>query len=131
MRARHYKGTKPNNLENGMAFANGTQKSQLFSGNNQEIKNFDRSITVPKKRKLESEQVGQSKTVRTSNESIEGNQRSNSIQKESDIIEQDSPGNGLYVNENSLEEPAEDGSFEGNEQFYEKEDIDDEDRGDD
>ena len=63
MRARRYKDTKPNNLENGMTFTNGTQtvKSQTFSGSNLDIKNFERSITVPKKRKLDSDQLAQNK----------------------------------------------------------------------
>ena len=132
MRARRYKDTKPNNLENGMTFTNGTQtvKSQTFSGSNLDIKNFERSITVPKKRKLDSDQLGQNKAIRTSNEGIEGSQRPNLIQEESDVADHDSPANGLYVNENSLEEQAEEGSVEDNEQFYEKDELDDEDRVD-
>ena len=132
MRARRYKDTKPNNLENGMNFTNGTQsvKSKTFSGSNLDIQNFERSITVPKKRKLDSDQLGPNKAVRTSNEGIEGSQRPNLIQEESDVADHDSPGNGLYVNENSLEEPAEEGSVEDNEQFYEKDELDDEGRVD-
>ena len=115
-----------------MTFTNGTQsvKSKTFSGSNLDIQNFERSITVPKKRKQDSDQLGPNKAIRTSNEGIEGSQRPNLIQEESGVADHDSPGNGLYVNENSLEEPAEEGSVEDNEQFYEKDELDDEDRVD-
>ena len=131
MRARCHKDAKPTHLDNGIVFPNGTQniKSQLFTGGNQELKKLERSITVPKKRKIESAQGAPNKTVRTSNEGIGENQRPCPLQEESDVPEHDSPSEGLYVNENSLEE-AEEGSFEGNEHFYEKEELDDEDGGD-
>ena len=133
MRARRQTDQKPKNFENGMVYSNGTasRKSQLFPGGIEDAKSFERSITVPKKRKVEAELGSHNKAVRTSNESVDGNQRTSTMQEESDIPEEDSPGDGLYVNENSLEEPAENGSYEGNEQFYEKDELEDEDGGDD
>ena len=131
MRARCKKQNKTSLVDNGLVVTNGSQngKSGLYCNTIQEPKSFDRTINTPKKRKLDSEHGVSHKTARTSNEGVEVNASPLSLHGESDVPEQDSPSEGPYVNENSLDE-AEDGDFEDNEKFFEKDDIDDEERDD-
>jgi hypothetical protein len=131
MRARCKKQNKTSLIDNGLVVTNGSPnaKSGSYCNNIQEPKSFERIINSPKKRKLDSEHGVSHKTSRTSNEGVEVNSSPISLHGESDVHEQDSPCDGPYVNENSLDEVA-DGSFEENEKFFEKDDIDDEDRDD-
>ena len=130
MRTRSKKQNKTSLIDNGLVVTNGSQNvnSGSYCNNIQEPKSFER-INNPKKRKLDLEHGVSHKASRTSNEGVEVNLSPTSLHGESDVPEQDSPCEGPYVNENSLDEAA-DGSFEENEKFFEKDDIDDEDRDD-
>ena len=130
MRTRSKKQNKTSLIDNGLVVTNGSQNvnSGSYCNNIQEPKSFER-INNPKKRKLDLEHGVSHKASRTSNEGVEVNLSPISLHGESDVPEQDSPCEGPYVNENSLDEAA-DGSFEENEKFFEKDDIDDEDRDD-
>ena len=131
MRARGKKQNKTRLIDNGLVVTNGSQnaKSGLYCNNIQEPKSFERVINSPKKRKMDLEHTVSHKSSRTSNEGTEVNSSPPSLHGESDVPEQDSPCEGPYVNENSLDEAA-DGSFEENEKFFEKDELDDEDRDD-
>ena len=130
MRSRSKKQNKTSLIDNGLVVTNGSQNvnSGSYCNNIQEPKSFER-INNPKKRKLDLEHGVSHKAPRTSNEGIEVNLSPTSLHGESDVPEQDSPCEEPYINENSLDEAA-DGSFEENEKFFEKDDIDDEDRDD-
>ena len=131
MRARCKKQNKRSAVDNGRIVTNGSQNIApgFYYNNIQEPKSFDRTVNTPKKRKIDSEHGVPLKTTRNSNEGIESISSPMSLHGESDALEQDSPCEGAYANENSLDGAA-DGSFEDNEKFYEKDDIDDEDRDD-
>ena len=138
MRVRSTQPNKSSPIDAGSFVANGgTQnlKTGMYSDNIQEvIKNFERSSNLPKKRKHpdHSESDESNKMVRSSNEdNVNVNLSPTSLHGESDAHEHDdSPSDLQYANENSFDENAE-GSFgEDNEHFYEKDDIEDEDRED-
>ena len=100
-------------------------KTEIFSDGIQEAKPFERSSTVPKKRKLEN---GTSSNRLTGNSNEQAHIESSSptsLHGESDIHDPESPDELQYGNENGFDEPVE-SSYEDTENYYQKDELEEE-----
>ena len=120
--------TKSNLEENGEISAfNGAEnvKTEIFSDSIQEQKSFERTGTVPKKRKIENG-ISANRLTGDSNEQVHIESSSpTSLHGESDIHDPESPDELQYGNENGFDEPVE-SSYEDTENYYQKDELDEE-----
>ena len=100
-------------------------KTEIFSDGIQEPKPFERSSTVPKKRKLEN---GTSSNRLTGNSNEQAHIESSSptsLHGESDIHDPESPDELQYGNDNGFDEPVE-SSYEDTENYDQRDDLEEE-----
>ena len=100
-------------------------KTEIFSDSIQEPKSFERSSTVPKKRKLENG-TPSNRLTGNSNEQLHiASSSPTSLHGESDIHDPESPDELQYGNENGFDEPVE-SSYEDAENYYQKDELEEE-----